>query len=259
MQTKDNARPDTFIYGLVDPRTQLIRYVGQSGVGMARPRSHGAPATLARNKQHSGNWIREVQAKGLTYEIVVLEQTVKEELDSVEVWWIAYGRALGWPLTNHSIGGKGSRGRVMPEEEKKRRSELSKGRKFSDEHKAKIAAGAKVRWSSQEERNKQKVVMNKRWEDPAQREYAARKTKDYFEQNPEAKQRSAEVIRANWSDPETKAKMLEGRAERGRTQTHLITEEARQASSERMKENNPMKNPEIVAKMLATKAGSNAD
>ena len=44
-------------------------------------------------------------------------------LEAVERWWIAYGRALGWPLTNLTAGGEGSAGRpVSPETRAKMRA-----------------------------------------------------------------------------------------------------------------------------------------
>jgi hypothetical protein len=34
---------------------------------------------------------------GLDYEIVVLEETTQQDLINAERWWIAFGRACGWP------------------------------------------------------------------------------------------------------------------------------------------------------------------
>ena len=96
------------IYGLVDPRTLLVRYVGMSSTGMRRPNDHGRPAALAKDKTHKGKWIRALRRNGYDYEIVILDEV--EDLVIAERWWIAFGRACGWPLTNHTDGGEGAPG-----------------------------------------------------------------------------------------------------------------------------------------------------
>lgn len=95
--------PMHLIYGLIDPRTLLIRYVGLSSNGMRRPRNHrwpSCPDTYCRR------WVKSLQRLGLNYKIVVLE-VLKDaaDLDQAERWWIALGRASGWPLTNLTDGG----------------------------------------------------------------------------------------------------------------------------------------------------------
>jgi hypothetical protein len=34
------------IYGLVDPETEELRYIGKSSTGMSRPKKHFYPSTL---------------------------------------------------------------------------------------------------------------------------------------------------------------------------------------------------------------------
>ena len=93
------------IYGLIDPRTLLIRYVGLSSTGMKRPRQH-AHARKKVQPTHCQQWIKALQLLGLTYDIVVLEELEDADaLDESECWWIAFGRACGWPLTNLTEGG----------------------------------------------------------------------------------------------------------------------------------------------------------
>ena len=117
----------TIIYGLVDPRTLLVRYVGRSSTGVQRPRQHRRRAAHERN--HKASWIRSLLALGLDYTIVVLEVVHKDALDSAERFWIAYGNACGWPLTNHTAGGEGSSGRVLSSETLAKMSAAQKGRK----------------------------------------------------------------------------------------------------------------------------------
>lgn len=97
--------PMNLIYGLIDPRTRLIRYIGQSSVGTQRPKQHAKDAK-AGSATYCHNWIKALQRLTLTYEIVILD-TLNDvlELDEEECWWITFGRACGWPLTNLTDGG----------------------------------------------------------------------------------------------------------------------------------------------------------
>ena len=97
------------VYGLVDPRTLLVRYVGKSESGLERPRSHRHKCIGSTHREH---WIAELKRAGLSYEIAVLESVATQDaLVDAERWWIAFGRACGWPLTNHTDGGEGASGR----------------------------------------------------------------------------------------------------------------------------------------------------
>jgi hypothetical protein len=95
------------IYGLVDPRTLLVRYVGYSSTGVRRPRQHRSAFEL-RKRTHKTAWIKSLLAEGLEYTIVVLEEvSSRDTLADAERFWIAFGRACGWPLTNLTDGGEG--------------------------------------------------------------------------------------------------------------------------------------------------------
>ena len=93
------------IYGLIDPISLMVRYVGLSSSGMERPKSHTQPCLRAA-ATHCGAWIRSLALQGLVPLITVLEKCPKEVLSEQECWWIAFGRALGWPLTNLTNGGE---------------------------------------------------------------------------------------------------------------------------------------------------------
>jgi len=96
---------ENLIYGLIDPRTRLIRYIGMSSTGASRPRHHACPSQLRQNS-HRASWIRNLLRSGRLYEIVVLEVLPNaNDLDEAECWWIAFGKACGWLLTNAQDGG----------------------------------------------------------------------------------------------------------------------------------------------------------
>lgn len=135
---------NTIIYGLVDPRTQLVRYVGKSTSGLTRPRAHRSASGRAA-ATHSANWIRQLKSLGLDYEIVVLDQGSATELPALERWWISYGRASGWPLTNLTDGGEGSVGATQSAETRARISAANRGRKRTPEFRARMSVIAKSR------------------------------------------------------------------------------------------------------------------
>lgn len=133
--------PTHFVYGLVDPVTKLVFYVGQSTRGMKRPKSH--------------------REKGWKFAIAILEVTddprrivesvchwlgIKNPtaLSEAERYWIAYGRACGWPLRNKTHGGEGVR---ATDEVRKRMSAAHLGNDHTDEYRAKLSAIIKARKS----------------------------------------------------------------------------------------------------------------
>jgi DNA-binding CsgD family transcriptional regulator len=167
--TTKATRP-IFIYALLDPFTEQIRYIGKSVRPKSRLLNHcNDPAVTWRT-----NWIKSVMAQGRTPMIQILEKLAHaDDWQEVERRWIAYGREQGWPLTNCTDGGDGvpnlppdirermrltwlgrkhrpeslerigtaSRGRHHTDEHKARMSALMSARTFSAEHRSRISAG----------------------------------------------------------------------------------------------------------------------
>lgn len=96
------------IYGLIDPITNELRYVGKSSDGLRRPKEHWRARDLHRLQDHCHRWVRSVfqKTKGPP-EIIIIEETTKEELSNAEVFYIAYYKSLGADLTNLTAGGEG--------------------------------------------------------------------------------------------------------------------------------------------------------
>lgn len=98
---------DFLIYGLSDPRTGAIHYIGKSKSALRRPRKHQTHL-LWQDPTPKGDWVRSLHLEGLKYDIKILEEFDGPELlDVSEQFWVAQGRGLGWPLVNVTKGGKG--------------------------------------------------------------------------------------------------------------------------------------------------------
>lgn len=103
------SRAGYLIYALIDPRTDLVRYIGKSCKGLHRAKSHTYESNLSidPNSRKVG-WIRELQSLGMKYRIAVLDMLPEPTgLDELERYWISRGRAEGWPLLNITGGGEG--------------------------------------------------------------------------------------------------------------------------------------------------------
>lgn len=126
---------DRLIYGLVDPTTNLIRYVGSSTKGLDRPKEHLRPCNYKFDRKVY-RWIREVVEKGSLPKIVVLEEVARgANLIDAETWWMRYLRCFGCDLTNStgSAGGTGMTGKKHSVSTKKRISDKKTGVRMSSE------------------------------------------------------------------------------------------------------------------------------
>lgn len=104
----DGSNQPVYIYGLQDPRTGGVCYIGKTTSVNRRLKQHLAceGANAARVA-----WIAELEAQGLAPEVLILEECDMETWQAAEIAWIAKGRALGWPLLNITDGGEaGGRG-----------------------------------------------------------------------------------------------------------------------------------------------------
>lgn len=139
------SRDAYLIYALVDPCTHLVNYIGMSRTGMTRPREHMAPHRLKKNDRRAV-WLRGLSRRHLRPTIVVLDVLTAPDLaqlDELERWWIAYGKASGWPLKNMTDGGIGHLGFVPDKKTRKLITLRNTGRKLSLETRLKISEARK--------------------------------------------------------------------------------------------------------------------
>jgi hypothetical protein len=130
------------IYGLVDPRTGQLRYVGKSVKGLRRPRSHMAPWVLKKEGHtHKGHWVKSIVDAGLRPKIVIIEALDSPTaLYEHEHFWVTYFRAMGCPLTNATDGGAGTLGHRHSLESRAKQSAVKKGKPQPDAVLAMIAS-----------------------------------------------------------------------------------------------------------------------
>lgn len=85
------------IYGLRDPRNDMIYYVGKTTTGVKRPLSH---RTHSHNKEVS-NWVNELNKQGTEIIIDVIEDNIElGELQNRENYWIGEYKELNPNLFN---------------------------------------------------------------------------------------------------------------------------------------------------------------
>lgn len=130
----------SFIYGLVDPRTQFLRYVGKSADPNRRLKQHIAEARR-RQSFATRRWVWHLIGLGLGPELVVLDEAPEAEINDAECFWIAAMRLAGCALTNIKPGGDGQpRGYVRPRAAVERGAAKLRGRKRSPEQRARLVA-----------------------------------------------------------------------------------------------------------------------
>jgi hypothetical protein len=134
------------IYGLFDPRTGQLRYIGKT----MQPLNERVNQHLARvsSKTHKNMWLRQLKEQGMRPTCVSITQCTVDVVDQRERELIALFKELGADLTNHTVGGEGGdtwSGRRHSQETRRKMSEIKVGKVFSQETRDRMSQSAKLR------------------------------------------------------------------------------------------------------------------
>lgn len=129
-----------YIYGLCEPETGYLRYIGVAENPRKRFRNH----MQDKSNSHKVNWIKSLKDRGLLPELFIVEEISEVNWQREERFWISYFRSIGCNLVNATEGGDGIRGFKFSAESKKKISlrllgnNYSKGKPWSEESRNKI-------------------------------------------------------------------------------------------------------------------------
>ena len=146
----------TYIYGLVDPRTGLVRYIGKADIPQVRYKNHLCPPETNADTKKS-RWINKLLRMNIRPSLVILQVVKRSDWRDAERKWISdyrqkYGRHF---LTNTTAGGDGiEKGFKQRPGTGAKISAANKGRKVSEETKVKISLSNLGRKRSDEARKR---------------------------------------------------------------------------------------------------------
>ncbi len=93
-----------FIYLLVDPITDEIKYVGKTNEPLVRLRGH---LVVRNTKKRKDAWIKSLKDKKLKPVVEIIDEVVDEEWEFWEQYYISLFRSWGFNLYNLTNGGEG--------------------------------------------------------------------------------------------------------------------------------------------------------
>ena len=96
----------TYIYALIDPRNDNVKYIGKSNNPQERYKNH---INSSRDKNtHKRNWIKLIKSEGYKPELLILDYVHIDEWRFWEIFYIDLFKFYGFDLVNHTIGGDGA-------------------------------------------------------------------------------------------------------------------------------------------------------
>lgn len=123
----------TNIYMLIDPRTNLVRYVGKANDVNKRYYKHYQACEV---NTHKSNWIKLLKKEKLRPIVETIDVVPIDNWCFWEKFWISQMKTWGFDLLNYTIGGDGCT--FGNRTSFKKGHNLSKGRKTSDATKDKL-------------------------------------------------------------------------------------------------------------------------
>ena len=146
-----------FIYGLVEKKTNKLRYIGKTTDLKRRFRRHIVERFL--HNSYKDRWIRKLIDNGEELEIILIDTVSNLDWQYWERFYISYYKFIGCLLTNGTDGGDeppSTKGRKHTEESKLKMSKTKKGKPIpwlnsgkerSEKHKKNLSKSLKGRLS----------------------------------------------------------------------------------------------------------------
>jgi len=163
----------TFIYGLYDPRTNELRYIGKANDPEYRLGCHIREVKWKSriHTSHKNNWIKGLLKEDLKPYAKILREVPANEWKMHEIEIIAEAKKKGHNLVNSTLGGEGVKSHVFTEEHKRRLSESHKGgvpwnlgTHLTKEHKEKISLANRGYSHTEESKKKMSDKIKLSWE-----------------------------------------------------------------------------------------------
>lgn len=239
----------TFIYALVDPITEQVRYIGKSNNPRKRYNAH---LTDTRFSKHKINWIKKLKEQSLVPVLQILEEVSQEIWQERERYWIAFYREHGHNLINETDGGEGMNGWEATPEVRAKRSESLTGKVRTPETIATLTRLARERAKDPLVRANMSASAKTRKYTPEGRANMSKARKTLYANNPEIRVKMSEKRKGRTQSEETRAKRsatMKAKYEAGWD----IGEDARAKISE-SKKDIPRSN-EVRAKISTTRTG----
>jgi hypothetical protein len=184
----------TYIYILIDPTSQQVRYIGKTKNLSRRYSQHISECSKIRN--HKNNWILSLKNIGLKPEMVVIDECENNDWVFLEQWYIQLFKTWDCNLTNLTLGGEGVYGHEPSKESIEKRANKLRGQKRPAEFGARISAIVKGRKYSEEVKKRASIAAKKRGISPENRlKMNIAKKESKWNHSEEAKKRISEKMK----------------------------------------------------------------
>jgi hypothetical protein len=95
-----------FIYTLADPISKEIKYIGKSKNLKHRLEHHMSPYSLKESWTPKNKWLRYLKNNNMKPIMEILDEGDENNIDDLEIYWIAQFKAWGFKLKNSTLGGQ---------------------------------------------------------------------------------------------------------------------------------------------------------